>query len=101
MALHPEVDSAIDEVVNEFIVSDANDTPVEINLDNLDVGSGVKNRIRNEFEHIKKIIMYFYHYLHSLLSLVIYRCVCTPLITRPVSCTCFIFCGITVVSSTK
>ena len=56
MALHPEVDSAIDEVVNEFIVSDANDTPVEINLDNLDVGSGVKNRIRNEFEHIKKLL---------------------------------------------
>ena len=56
MALHPEVDSAVDEVVNEFIVSDANDTPVEINLDNLDVGSGVKNRIRNEFEHIKKLL---------------------------------------------
>lgn len=56
MALHPEVDSAIDEVVNEFIVSDANDTPVEINLDNLDVGSGVKNRIRTEFEHIKKLL---------------------------------------------
>jgi hypothetical protein len=56
MALHPEVDSAIDEVVNEFIVSDANDTPVEINLDNLEVGSGVKNKIRNEFEHIKKLL---------------------------------------------
>jgi len=56
MALHPEVDSAIDEVVNEFVVSDANDTPVEINLDNLDVGSGVKTKIRNEFEHIKKLL---------------------------------------------
>lgn len=56
MALHPEVDSAIDEVVNEFIVSDANDTPVEINLDNLEVGSGVKNKIRIEFEHVKKLL---------------------------------------------
>jgi hypothetical protein len=56
MALHPEVDSAIDEVVNEFIVSDAHDTPVEINLDNLDVGSGVKNKIRNEFEYIKRLL---------------------------------------------
>ena len=55
MALHPEVDSAVDEVVNEFIVSDANDTPVEINLDNLDVGNSVKQKIRNEFEHIKKL----------------------------------------------
>ncbi|MFZ9205300.1 MAG: portal protein, partial [Candidatus Nanopelagicaceae bacterium] len=56
MALHPEVDSAIDEVVNEFVVSDANDTPVAINLDNLDVGAGVKNRIRNEFEYIKRLL---------------------------------------------
>ena len=36
MALHPEVDSAVDEVVNEFVVSDSHDTPIEINLDNLD-----------------------------------------------------------------
>jgi len=56
MALHPEVDSAVDEVVNEFIVSDANDSPVEINLDNLEVGSGVKIKIRNEFDHIKKLL---------------------------------------------
>ena len=56
MALHPEVDSAIDEVVNEFIVSDAYDSPVEVNLDNLDVGAGVKNKIRNEFEYIKRLL---------------------------------------------
>jgi len=56
MALHPEVDSAVDEVVNEFVVSDAHDSPVEINLDNLEVGGGVKNKIRNEFEHIKKLL---------------------------------------------
>ncbi len=56
MAIHPEVDSAVDEVVNEFIVSDAHDSPCEINLDNLDMGSGVKNKIRNEFEHIKKLL---------------------------------------------
>jgi len=56
MAIHPEVDSAVDEVVNEFIVSDAYDSPVEINLDNLDVGAGVKNRIRNEFEYVKRLL---------------------------------------------
>ena len=56
MAIHPEVDSAVDEVVNEFIVSDAHDTPVEINLDNLPMGAGVKNKIRNEFEYIKRLL---------------------------------------------
>lgn len=56
MALHPEVDSAVDEVVNEFVVSDAHDSPVEINLDNLEVGSSVKVKIRKEFDHIKKLL---------------------------------------------
>tara|TARA_B100000945_G_scaffold191883_1_gene154124 strand:- start:1691 stop:3376 length:1686 start_codon:yes stop_codon:yes gene_type:complete len=56
MAIHPEVDSAVDEVVNEFIVSDAHDSPVEINLDNLGMGAGVKTKIRNEFEYIKRLL---------------------------------------------
>jgi hypothetical protein len=34
MALHPECDSAVDEIVNEFVVSDADDSPVEIELSN-------------------------------------------------------------------
>ena len=56
MALHPEVDSAVDEVVNEFVVSDANDTCVEIDLNNLEVSSGVKKKIRDEFEYIKRLL---------------------------------------------
>ena len=56
MALHPEVDSAVDEIVNEFVVNDTNDSCVEINLDNLEVGKGVKNKIREEFDHIKQLL---------------------------------------------
>ena len=56
MALHPEVDSAVDEIVNEFVVNDSNDSCVEINLDNLEVGKGVKNKIRDEFAHIKQLL---------------------------------------------
>jgi hypothetical protein len=56
MALHPECDSAIDEVVNEFVVSDADDSPVEIELSNLDVSAGVKNKIRDEFNYIKRLL---------------------------------------------
>ena len=56
MSLHPEVDSAIDDIVNEFVVSDSNDTCVEIELSNLDVGATVKKRIREEFEHIKRML---------------------------------------------
>ena len=56
MAIHPEVDSAVDEVVNEFVVSDNNDSCVDINLDNLKVGQGVKNKIRNEFDYLKRLL---------------------------------------------
>ena len=56
MSLHPEVDSAIDDIVNEFVVSDSNDTCVEIELSNLEVGATVKKRIREEFEHVKRML---------------------------------------------
>ena len=56
MALHPEVDSAVDEVVNEFVVSDNNDSCVDINLENLDTGAGVKKKIRDEFDYIKRLL---------------------------------------------
>ena len=56
MALHPEVDSAVDEIVNEFVVSDNNDTCVDINLENLDIGAGVKKKVRDEFDYIKRLM---------------------------------------------
>ena len=43
MALHPEADSAIEDIVNEAIVSDSNDSPVEIDLDHLIASDGIKN----------------------------------------------------------
>jgi len=56
MALHPEADGAIEDVVNEAIVSDLNDTPVTINLDNLPASPGIKTRIREEFKNIKDLL---------------------------------------------
>ena len=56
MALHPEVDNAIEDIVNEAIVSDTNDSPVEIDLDNLNASDGIKDKIRVEFKHIKDLL---------------------------------------------
>ena len=56
MALHPEVDSAVEDVISEAIVSDLNDTPVEIELSNLQVSDRVKDIIRNEFQYIKDML---------------------------------------------
>ena len=58
MSLHPECDSAIDDIVNEFVVSDSNDTCVQIDLTNLQVGASVKKRIREEFEYIKRLLSF-------------------------------------------
>jgi hypothetical protein len=56
MSLHPECDSAIEDVVNEAIVSDLNDSPVEIELSNLPATDKLKSRIREEFKTIKEIM---------------------------------------------
>ena len=56
MSLHPEADTAIEDVVNEAIVSDLNDTPVTINLDNLPASDGIKKKIRDEFKNIKDLM---------------------------------------------
>ena len=56
MALHPEVDGAIEDIINEAVVSDLYDSPVQIELSNLDASNKVKKLIREEFEHIKKLL---------------------------------------------
>jgi hypothetical protein len=56
MSLHPEVDSAIEDIVNEAIVSDTNDSPVQIELSNLDASDNLKNTIRKEFKYILELL---------------------------------------------
>jgi len=56
MALHPETDSAIEDIVNEAVVSDSNDSPVEIELSNLNASDGIKSKIRKEFKHILDLL---------------------------------------------
>lgn len=58
MALHPEVDSAIEDIINEAIVSDTNDTPVKIDLSNLEVSQRIKTIIREEFQYILHLLDY-------------------------------------------
>ena len=56
MAIHPEVDSAIEDIVNEAIVVDTHDSPVEIELSNLNASDGIKDKIRAEFKFIKDLL---------------------------------------------
>jgi len=56
MSLHPECDEAIEDIVNEAIVADLNDSPVEIDLSNLQVSDSIKKIIRAEFKYIKDLL---------------------------------------------
>ena len=56
MALHPECDSAIEDIIQEAIVSDTNDSPVEIDLDNLNASDGIKDKLREEFKAVKDLL---------------------------------------------
>ena len=56
MALHPECDGAIEDVVNEGIVSDLYDSPVEIELSNVNASDKLKDTIREEFKNIKEMM---------------------------------------------
>ena len=56
MALHPEVDGAIEDIVNEAIVSDTNDSPVQIELSNLRTSDSLKKKIREEFKYVLSLL---------------------------------------------
>jgi hypothetical protein len=56
MALQPECDTAIDDIVNEAIVFDKNNYPVQIVLDRLEQPESVKKKIKEEYEHIVKLL---------------------------------------------
>jgi hypothetical protein len=46
IALHPECDNAIDDIINESISSDLDFAPVKIELSNLEVSDKIKKKIR-------------------------------------------------------
>lgn len=56
MALQPECDSAVQDVVNEAIVVTEDSGPVEIVLDKLDYPENIKKKIHEEFEAVMKLL---------------------------------------------
>jgi hypothetical protein len=64
IAQHPECDAAIEDIVNESIVSDYTSAPVEILLDELKQPESIKKLIRAEFENIISLLQ-FNHYGHE------------------------------------
>lgn len=55
MSLQPEIDTAVDEIVNEALSIDEEDM-VDINLDNVDIPDRVKKAIQEEFKGVLKLL---------------------------------------------
>ena len=58
IAIYPEVDTAIDDIVNEAIISNERDQAISISLDNLALSAKIKNKIRNEFDEILNLLQF-------------------------------------------
>lgn len=57
MSLQPEVESAIDDIVNEMVVYDANEELVTLNMDRVDFYSAkIKKRISAEFSEVLRLL---------------------------------------------
>ena len=56
LSLLPDVDSAIDDVINEMIVMDGHRDPVKINLDNVKLSKSIKLKIEEEFQNILTLL---------------------------------------------
>jgi len=56
VAQHPECDMAIEDIINEVIVSDDRDQSVSISLDKLAVSENIKGKIRSEFDEVLKLL---------------------------------------------
>ena len=55
-AMHPEVDEAIDNIVNEAITSAEEESSVSIKLDKVKLSSGIKKKITDEFDEIVSML---------------------------------------------
>lgn len=58
MAMQPEIESAIDDIVNEAIVQDDDGKSIQIVLDDLSVNDKIKKSIKAEFQNVLKMLNY-------------------------------------------
>lgn len=56
MSIQPEIENAIDDIINEAIVTEDNGHSVEINLDDVKIPEATKKKIRDEFSTVLKLL---------------------------------------------
>ena len=61
MALYPEVDAAIEDIVNESIVYDQDRKPIKLDLDRVNLSETIKTKLYGEYNHILKLLDFSNH----------------------------------------
>ena len=56
ISAQPECDAAIEDIINEAIVGDTNDAPVNLILDELEISDKIKESIQHEFDTVLKLL---------------------------------------------
>ena len=65
IASQPECDAAIEDIINESIVGDNDEAPVNLILDKLEISDKIKESVKNEFETILQLLN-FNAYAHDI-----------------------------------
>jgi hypothetical protein len=65
IASQPETDAAIEDIVNESIVGDNDEAPVNIVLDKLEISDKIKDSVKDEFEKVLQLLN-FNSYAHDI-----------------------------------
>jgi len=59
VAQHPEVDAAVEDIINEAVSAGEDKHPIEINLDNVEkLSAGIKKTIKTEFNTITSMLQF-------------------------------------------
>jgi len=65
IASQPECDAAIEDIINESIVGDHDESPVNLVLDELEISDKLKESVKNEFDEVLKLLN-FNAYAHDI-----------------------------------
>ena len=58
MSLYPECELAVDDIINEALVVDREESPVAVNLENVNISPNIKDKIAVEFHEILNLLRF-------------------------------------------
>ena len=58
MAMNPEVELAVDDIINESVITENGKSPVSISLGNIDIPESIKTKIIEEFDEVLRLLAF-------------------------------------------